>query len=59
VGENPPAETSSLPFKIEAAPKQGEMDLAGSRLVLAVDRGYLVGFDAGEFGGGVWSFATD
>jgi hypothetical protein len=40
-----------LPFTYE---RSG--DRAGSRRVVQVDDGWLVGFDAGEFGGGLWWF---
>lgn len=54
-----PAEATVLPFKIEPLPKEHETDLAGPQSVFPVDGGYLVGFDAGEFGGGVWWFSAD
>lgn len=31
----------------------------GSRSIEQVDDGWLIGFDAGEFGGGLWWFASD
>jgi len=58
VSERPEEETNTLPFKIEPILKQGETELAGRRHVLAVEDGYLVGFDAGEFGGGAWWFSS-
>lgn len=42
-----------LPF---AVPKH--KDRSGDRHVLKVDGGWIVGFDAGEFGGGLWFTAT-
>jgi hypothetical protein len=39
--------------------KPGETDLTGRRYVVAVDGGFLVGFNAGEFGGGAWWFSAD
>src|ERR1041385_2234969 len=38
-----------LPF-----PVPPHRDRSGDRLVLQVDGGWLVGFDDGEFGGGLW-----
>jgi hypothetical protein len=47
----PPPQQATLPFYV---------DFAGARRVLAVEGGgYLVGFDAGEFGGGAWWYAAD
>lgn len=43
-----------LPF----SPGTGR-DRAGHRHVLEVSDGWLVGFDAGEFGGGLWWFSPD
>ena len=43
---------NSLPFKVNYAP-----DRAGFRSVMTVKNGYLVGFDAGEFGGSLWWFS--
>jgi hypothetical protein len=51
-------EPDVLPFKIKPRDKPGEVEMAGRRTVLPVDGGYLVGFDIGEFGGGVWWFST-
>jgi hypothetical protein len=48
-------EKDPLPFE----PKDGEGEIAGRRHVLPVEGGYLVGFDHGEFGGGVWWFSAD
>ena len=59
VANLPEAKNDPLAFKIEPVQKQGEIDLAGARHVLAVEDGYLVGFDAGEFGGGAWWFSKD
>jgi hypothetical protein len=59
VDRGPPERARLLPFKIVPAQKAGEVDLAGDQHVVAVDGGYLVGFDAGEFGGGVWWFSGD
>ena len=46
-----------LPFDIR--PQKGEKDLAGQRLVKRVGDGFLVGFNAGEFGGALWWFSAD
>ena len=43
-----------LPFSIKP-----EKDQGGDRRVLAVSDGWLVGFDAGEFGGGLWWFDSE
>src|SRR5262245_29001450 len=58
VGE-PQEQEPPLPFQIEPIPRRGAVDLAGGRQVVAVEGGYLVGFNAGEFGGGVWWFSKD
>jgi len=51
--ENPPP----LPFEIEPGPaREG---LAGRRTAIKVDDGWLVGFNAGEFGAGLWWFSPD
>ncbi len=47
----------SLPFKIQ--PKSSAAGLAGDRHVKRVSDGWLVGFDAGEFGGALWWFSVD
>jgi|RhiMethySRZTD1v2_1073278.scaffolds.fasta_scaffold21150_3 hypothetical protein len=47
----------SLPFKIQ--PKNAAGGLAGDRHVKRVSDGWLVGFDAGEFGGALWWFSID
>jgi hypothetical protein len=44
----------ALPF----TPKQ-KPDVRGRRHVLAVSDGFLVGFDAGEWGGSLWWFSKD
>ncbi len=44
----------ALPFKYSP-----QMDQRGDRRVLQVSDGWLVGFDAGEFGGGLWWFGQD
>lgn len=44
----------SLPFRIAAGP-----DRQGDRYVEAVPGGWIVGFNAGEFGGGLWWFSAD
>lgn len=49
---------AALPFDIEK-PSKPERGLAGDRHVLRVDDGWLVGFDAGEFGGALWWFSAD
>ena len=46
-----------LPFKIQ--PKKAIAGLAGDRRVKHVSDGWLVGFDAGEFGGALWWFSVD
>lgn len=46
-----------LPFEIPAAPRN--QDLAGDRRVKQVPDGWLVGFDHGEWGGGLWWFSQD
>jgi hypothetical protein len=47
----------SLPFKIQ--PKSAVAGLAGDRRVKRVSDGWLVGFNAGEFGGALWWFSVD
>lgn len=47
----------SLPFKIQ--PKNAIAGLAGDRRVKRVSDGWLVGFNAGEFGGALWWFSAD
>jgi hypothetical protein len=59
VSPTSPDSDGKLPFEVKPLPKPGETDLAGRRHVLPVDGGFLVGFDAGEFGGGPWWFAPD
>jgi hypothetical protein len=59
VDTKPREQADALPFKLNPVQKKGEVDLAGDRCVLAVDNGYLIGFDAGEFGGGLWWFSKD
>jgi hypothetical protein len=59
VFDRPQEDADILPFKIKPVPKQGETDLAGDRQVVKVEGGYLVGFNAGEFGGGAWWFSAD
>jgi len=56
VDHNPPEQGDALPFTVD---RRGEADLGGERHVLAVEGGYLVGFNAGEFGGGAWWFSAD
>jgi hypothetical protein len=46
-----------LPFQIE--PGSAEHGLFGERCAHQVDNGYLVGFNAGEFGGAIWWFSKD
>jgi len=43
-----------LPFNYKRQPDQ-----AGDRHVVQVTGGWLVGFDAGEFGGGLWWFSAE
>lgn len=57
VSDRPEEEADTLPFKIKPIPRRGETELAGRRHVLVVEDGYLVGFDAGEFGGSAWWFS--
>jgi hypothetical protein len=47
--------SSSLPFVIKSgSPREG---LAGNRTTAKVDDGWIVGFNAGEFGAGLWWFS--
>ncbi len=46
-----------IPFKIK--PGLSSEGLAGRRTVVEVENGWLVGFNAGEFGGAVWSFSAN
>jgi len=46
-----------LPFSVK--PPNAEEGLAGRRRVQRVEDGWLVGFDAGEFGGALWWFNSD
>jgi hypothetical protein len=47
----------SLPFTIKPGPsKEG---LTGRRTAAKIDDGWIVGFDAGEFGAGLWWFSPD
>jgi hypothetical protein len=46
-----------LPFDIE--PGKAAEGLAGDRHAKRVNDGWLVGFDAGEFGGALWWFSAD
>jgi hypothetical protein len=48
---------SSLPFEIK--PARAEQGLAGRRITTRVDDGWIVGFNAGEFGAGLWWFSPD
>ena len=58
IEDRPEAVASTLPFKIEPINnKQGEIELFGVQHVIEVGNGYLVGFSAGEFGGGAWWFS--
>jgi hypothetical protein len=59
VDSEPHGREDALPFEIKPVPRSGAIDLMGERYVVAVDGGYVVGFNAGEFGGGVWWFSTD
>lgn len=47
------------PLPFDPAPGLGERHQAGHRHVLEIDDGWLVGFDAGEYGGGLWWFGAD
>lgn len=46
-----------LPFDIR--PQDAAAGLAGDRYVKRVNDGWLVGFDAGEFGGALWWFSVN
>ncbi|MBS2028634.1 MAG: hypothetical protein JST54_12080 [Deltaproteobacteria bacterium] len=48
--------SDSEPFPIKGTAEEG---LAGERHVLGVQDGYLIGFDAGEFGGALWWASKD
>ena len=50
-------EAAALPFQIIAA--EGETGLLGDSHTVQVEDGWLVGFDAGEFGGALWWFSED
>ena len=50
------APDDSLPFSLSGKANEG---LAGTRKVKPVDRGFLVGFDAGEHGGALWWFGAN
>lgn len=53
--KEPEADTGpALPFEPKPAPEE-----RGRRHVLAVSDGFLVGFDAGEFDGGLYWYSTD
>ena len=58
-GSKPVPVSSSLPFVLDPVAGNDGMDLRGARIVRAVENGYLVGFDAGEFGGALWWFSPD
>ena len=47
----------NLPFEIK--PGSSREGLAGRRTSAKVDDGWIVGFDAGEFGAGLWWFSPD
>lgn len=47
----------ALPFDI--VPKDAKAGLAGDRHVLKLHDGWLVGFNAGEFGGALWWFSEN
>ena len=49
--------TSQLPFEIIVS--EGENGLVGDRQILRVTDGWLIGFDAGEWGGALWWFNED
>jgi hypothetical protein len=49
-------EEAPLPFTIEPSRRNVREHLAGRRRALAVNGGFLVGFDAGEFGGALFWF---
>ena len=47
----------TLPFKIP--PGSAREGLAGKRIVARAEDGWIVGFNAGEFGAGLWWFSRD
>lgn len=50
--QNPP-----IPFEIKpGSPKEG---LAGRRIIKKVNDGWIIGFNAGEFGAGLWWFSPE
>ncbi|HEX7599368.1 MAG TPA: hypothetical protein VF518_14220 [Polyangia bacterium] len=55
----PEKENHALPSQIKLIPRRGEAEFAGRRHWVGVEDGYLVGFDAGEFGGSTWWFSAD
>jgi len=59
VSSEPPPERARLPFEVERQCKDHQMELGGEQHVARVDGGYLVGFNAGEWGGGAWWFSPD
>lgn len=48
-----------LPFKFNPTGFKQEMNMSGSKSVIEVSDGYLVGFDHGEFGGGLYWFSKN
>lgn len=46
-------------FPFAVPPAVADADRFGDRHVLRTDDGWLVGWDAGEFGGGLWWFSPD
>jgi hypothetical protein len=53
----PVERSDSLPFEIE--PGSANEGLAGTRLSCKVADGWIVAFNAGEFGAGLWWFSPD
>jgi hypothetical protein len=59
VASEPEEENHALPPPIKPLPRRGETEFAGRRHWVSVEDGFLVGFDAGEFGGSTWWFSAD
>jgi len=51
--------TVALPFEPLPAPDEDREEMARPSVVHAVSGGYLVGYDHGEFGGGLYWFSAD
>lgn len=52
-----PENPTPLPFEIE--PGSAKEGLSGTRKSIRVEDGWIVGFNAGEFGAGLWWFSPD